>query len=440
MRQQHRQSVLLLTVTLTAVGALAAGETEDDILDIGHVEEVTSSLVQVPVLVAGSGDLYRLSQDDLEIWIGDRRLEQFRIDILEEITRSRPRPVIAGRKAPARFVQTYQQRPVGATTRTFVTTDSCGNSKTVRVPVRPRTRTMTYTSSAPAAPVTRTSLPDSEYSVLSLISINAVDDPPSPALRVVSRNKFRRLQPAPLGTMDVPSLLPVRAALVPMDFDGRVYKALAQVSVPDPGPGAASWDISVWIEAGNTTSIVWGRIEAKGGEQRLVLQDTLTIPSGDYTLIARARNEETGETRTDRLTGTLLKPKRNRAALADVAVFQLGGATILKAGHALASSGGFVLAADETLAPDREQVLLASLCRAPGDSDVLTVDRSLIGTDEVALPTTELEPTGDRCSLLAHHVPAGLIEPGQLVYRVRVSDSEGMVAERQRELHVAGMR
>ena len=91
MRQQHRQSVLLLTVTLTAVGALAAGETEDDILDIGHVEEVTSSLVQVPVLVAGSGNLYRLSQDDLEIWIGDRRLEQFRVDILEEITRSRPR-------------------------------------------------------------------------------------------------------------------------------------------------------------------------------------------------------------------------------------------------------------------------------------------------------------------------------------------------------------
>ena len=67
------------------------------------------------------------------------------------------------------------------------------------------------------------------------------------------------------------------------------------------------------------------------------------------------------------------------------------------------------------------------------------MDRSLIGTDEVALPTTELEPTGDRCSLLADHVPAGLIEPGQLVYRVRVSDSEGMVAERQRELYVAAM-
>jgi hypothetical protein len=38
-------------------------------------------LLQVPLQVSGRGDLERLSTDDVEVWIGDRRLDRFYVDV-----------------------------------------------------------------------------------------------------------------------------------------------------------------------------------------------------------------------------------------------------------------------------------------------------------------------------------------------------------------------
>jgi hypothetical protein len=188
------------------------------------------------------------------------------------------------------------------------------------------------------------------------------------------------------------------------------------------------------------TSIVWGRIAASGDEERLVLQDNLGMSPGRYTLVVQARNEETGEIRTNRFLGTLEKPPEKRASLGPVAVFQPGSSKILRAGHALSSSGEVALASDESLDAGRETVLLASVCGDRVGSDELTVERELIGSEEVTLPITRVEPDADRCARLADRVPANAMGQGHYLYRIRVSDSEGLVAEGQRELIVDGGR
>jgi len=443
---KHPQVLLLVLVAITVPLASNPGaeETSGDILDIGHVEEVTSSLIQVPVVVAGSGDLNRLSANDLEVWIGDRRLERFRVDYLGEGTtsfahRSGYRVAPHGQLMPAPVVRcpVSVRVPTSPMLRTMTIKGKGGKSKQVPVPIHYVWETRYIYKHIPGA-TPASSGSQLNRSVMSLVSINLVDEPPSPALRVVSRKKFLRLDAASYDGTQTRSTRPVVAHLVPTDFADGSFDTLAQVSVPDPGEFASAWDVTLSISSGSMTSVVWGRIEAAGNEDRLVLQDTLEIPPGGYTVVARAHNEETGETRTSRLTGKLEKPLKKRASLGPVAVFQPGGATVLRAGHALSSSGTVALGVDESLEPDRESVLLSSLCRDRAGDDELTVERTLIGAEAVTFPTTRVEPAADRCVMLADRVPADTMGEGRFLYRIRVSDSEGLVTEGQRELFVDG--
>jgi hypothetical protein len=437
----HSRAVIsvLVAIVLPLASGSRAEEGSDEILDIGHVEEVTSSLIQVPIIVAGSGDLYRLSADDLEVWIGDRRLEHFRVDYLGEATSVGSMRVTPRGKAPPGFKSEIRyERPTPPSARTVGVRSKCGNGKQVTLPARPaRVQSSSSYNALPAAPVVPAATGSPlDHSVVSMVSINANDEPPSPALRIVSHNKFLRLGTADSDITEARSTRPVRTTVVPTGFDDGAFEAMVQVAVPDPGMAAATWDLVLSIASGRMTSVVWGRIEAVGNEDRLVLQDTLRIPPGGYTLVARAHNVETGETRVDRFVGTLEKPSKNRASVGPVAVFQPGGATILRAGHALSSVATIALGTDEPLAPDRESVLLASLCRDRTANGELTVDRSLIGSDEVSFPTTRIEPVADRCIWLADRVPADKLGQGHFLYRIRVSDSEGLLAEGQHDLFV----
>jgi hypothetical protein len=323
--------------------------------------------------------------------------------------------------------------------RTMTIKGKCGKPKQVPVPIHYVQETRYIYTHIPGGRATPASSGSQlNRSVKSLVSINLVDEPPSPALRIVSRKKFLRLDAASYDGAERRSTRPVVAHLVPTDFADGSFDALAQISVPDPGGTASTWDVTLSIISGSMTSVVWGRIEAAGNEDRLVLQDTLEIPPGGYTVVARAHNEETGETRTSRFIGKLEKPLQNRASLGPVAVFQPGRATVLRAGYATSSSGTVALGVDESLEPGRESVLLSSLCRDRTGGDELTVERALIGAEAVTFPTTRVEPTVDRCVLLADRVPADAMGEGHFLYRIRVTDSEGRVTEGQRELFVDG--
>jgi hypothetical protein len=417
-----------VVVVLAMTFASAAETADQQALETGLVEDVRSGLIQVPVVISGTGDLYRLSRDDIEVWIGDRRLEDFHLDYLREATTVRRESAAPPRQRPR--ASSVASKPTRAGSfRNHC--DRISAEAAIRTASLPAIRSRPARATRVSATVNR--------STLSLVSIDLFDGPPPPAVRIASTSRYLSVGAAMLEIPKAPEAAAggnaaLGVTLAPVAFDDGVYEVLVQASLLTPDAGVASWDLDVTIAARSTSSLVWGRVETAGGENRLVLQDTLRLRPGHYRLTAQALNRLTGEVVRGFSSGKLPARPKARVFVGPTAVFQHDQAAILRAGRPQSSSGAILLDAEEPLAPDRERALLTTLCGNASRPADLMVDRALIGEDGMSFPTVRIEAGIDQCVLVDDRIPASATSDGNFEYRIRVFDSGTLVSERMREL------
>jgi len=439
------RTLALIAVLATVCSVVAAQEGEGPI-DGGQrgeaslavfTEQAGVSLVQIPARFVGKGDLYHLTSKDLEVWVGDRRIDEFEVDYLDDggsdsglLPASGPRP-----RLPMVARVTYSSQPV---TATFSFEDECGTSTRTFSTTVPVMRTgAARTIGAPP----RRSRPQgtlargSGYEVTHLVSVPGATLP-STSLRMVTRSKFWGLAPlVPPAPAAASAGHELRAAVIPLGFhDGR-FRSRVQLALSRDEVQSGSWDLQLTLHSRHSDVLLWGRVDAQPGNPRVVLQDTLQLPPGDFQLSAVAVEPASGTTVFTSGAGRLPKvgTLSSRSALGEVALFQQLDGAALVSGRVPSTSQRVALAADEPVDPTRDAELVTAVCRRNGAGRALSVEITHGGRRT----HSSLGASETPCVFVNETVPAGELDRVS-AYRVRLIEDSHVLAESLRAWQVAG--
>jgi len=233
---------------------------------------------------------------------------------------------------------------------------------------------------------------------------------------------------------------PLSLSLYPVGGTNRRFQVLAQVRLPDadaPRDRNADWDIGFEIVSeGDVVARNSSRVTWRGDGQPPVYQATLSLPAGDYEIIAVAHEDATDSIRAGRMVGTWPTSVAKRVTLSLTALAQPQRGGIVLDGR-LNDSGIVVRGAGNPVDPRAPVAFVTAACVEGPPDAALRAERRIVGESEVPFAPMELRPDERRCVQIRDLVAAGSLGAGRLTYFVRILAGDAVVASQELPFDVA---
>ncbi len=228
----------------------------------------------------------------------------------------------------------------------------------------------------------------------------------------------------------------LRALLIPRGGDGTRWKVAVQLRMRPSGAADNSAELGASVVRHDTvTDHFASSIATKSGDRVVVLEKTLEVAPGDFSVVAVAQDAKSGRVGSSRLDTSWPNPAYAAAAIAPIAVLQNGPAAISRDG-AYASAGSLARDVDELLNPSADISLASVVCRGAKTKGPVLVERSLEGGSRGDFAAITIPETADPCLQTVDVVRGGRLPQGDVDYRVVARVGEEIVAEEWRKLHV----
>ena len=228
----------------------------------------------------------------------------------------------------------------------------------------------------------------------------------------------------------------LRALLIPRSSDGKTWKASLQIRLQPTGLPDNSTELGASIVRGEkVTEHFAASIATKSGLRDTVLEKSLDVAPGTFSIVAVARDAKRGDIGSNRLETSWPNPAKGAASIAPVAVLQAGLAAMSRDGQA-SSTGPLARDTDEALDASIGMSLTTVVCRGTKTRNPVTIERWFGGgTNDDFAPMT-IAPTGSPCVQTLDVIPAGRFRPGVLDYRIVARIGEEIVAQERRTLRI----
>jgi hypothetical protein len=228
----------------------------------------------------------------------------------------------------------------------------------------------------------------------------------------------------------------LRALLIPRGGDGKTWSASVQLRLRPSGLPDNSAELGASIvRSDKVTDHFASSIATKSASRAMVLEKTLDIAPGEFSVVAVARDAKRGDVGSSRIDADWPNPGKSQAAIAPVAALQAGPAAMSKDG-AVSSSGSLARDLDELLDPAASVTLESVVCRGAKIEVPIVVERWIEdGLPNEFLPVTIGETDGP-CVRTVDVVRAGRLKPGVVDYRVSARIGDEIVAQERRPLRV----
>lgn len=228
----------------------------------------------------------------------------------------------------------------------------------------------------------------------------------------------------------------LRALLIPRGGDGKTWKASIQLRLRPTGllDNSAELGASI-VRHDKVTDHFAASIATSGGTRARVLEKTLEVPPGEFSVVAVAFDTKRDDIGSNRLDADWPNPAESTAAIAPIAVLQVGPAAMTTDG-VVSSSGSLARDADEMLDPSTGVSLVSVVCRGGKTRGAVVIERWLDdGSRDEFAPMT-ISESGGACLQTVDSVRAGRLRPGVVDYRIVSRLGNEIVAERRRTLLV----
>ena len=228
----------------------------------------------------------------------------------------------------------------------------------------------------------------------------------------------------------------LRALLIPRGGDGKNWKASIQLRLRPTGfpDNSAEMGASI-VRHDKVTDHFAASIATASGTRPMVLEKTLDIPPGEFSVVAVAFDSTRGEIGSNRLDANWPNPAKSAAAIAPIAVLQTGPAAMTK-DDVVSASGSLARDVDEMLDPSTGVSLVSVVCRGGKTQDPVVVERWLEdGSRDEFAPMT-ITGTDGACLQTVDTVRAGRLRPGAVDYRIVARVGDEIVAQQRRTLSV----
>ena len=228
----------------------------------------------------------------------------------------------------------------------------------------------------------------------------------------------------------------LRAFLIPRGGDGKAWKAAVQLRLRPTGLPDQSADLGASIvRRDKVTDHFASSIATRSGARAMVLEKSIDVPPGEFSVVAVARDAKGGDVGSTRLEADWPNAAKSTAAIAPVAVLQSAPAAISKDGE-IASSGFLARDEDETLDPSTSLSLMSVVCRGAKTKRPIVVERWIEGGAHDEFAPMTIAETDAPCVQTVDVVPAGRLLPGVVDYRVAARIGDEIVAQERRTLRV----
>jgi hypothetical protein len=233
---------------------------------------------------------------------------------------------------------------------------------------------------------------------------------------------------------------PLSMSLYPVGGTNKRFQVLAQVRLPGadvPHARDADWDIGFEVVSGgdvvarNSSRVTW-----RGNGPPPVYQATLSLPAGDYEIIAVAREDASDSIRAGRMTGTWPPSSSERVTLSLTAAAQPQRGGIVLDGRAN-DSGVVVRGAGNPVDSRAPIAFVTAACVEGTEETVFRAERRIVGETEVPFAPMELRPDEHRCVQIRDLVAAHSLGAGRLTYFVRILAGDAVVASQELPFDVA---
>lgn len=218
--------------------------------------------------------------------------------------------------------------------------------------------------------------------------------------------------------------------LVPLDYDGRRYQALAQIAAPptrDP-----DWDLGVTIVSDGILGEQFARrVAAPGATAPAVLETEVNVAPGAVTMTALALDRAQDRAGSYRADLVWPDPDAALASLTPVALLQPVDAAFVR-GDTTRTRGSRVLTEGEPVAKGKPVAFVALVCRAGDGPRTLKVERTLRGETAVPFAAFDADLRDRRCAQIRDVIPADTLGSGGFVYAVRALEGDDQVASVER--------
>jgi hypothetical protein len=228
----------------------------------------------------------------------------------------------------------------------------------------------------------------------------------------------------------------LRALLIPRGGDGKTWKAAVQLRFRPTGIPNNSAELGASIvRSDKVTDHFASSIATKSGSRAMVLEKTLDLAPGEFSVVAVARDAKRDDIGASRLDADWPNPAKSQAAIAPIAVVQTAPAAMSKDGT-VNSSGSLARDVDELLDPSASVTLESVVCRGAKASGPVVVERWLEdGVENDFVPVTIADTEGP-CVQTVDVVRVGRLKPGVVDYRIVVRMGDEIVAQERRSLRV----
>ncbi len=232
----------------------------------------------------------------------------------------------------------------------------------------------------------------------------------------------------------------LRAFLIPRGGDGKTWKAGVQLRLRPSGLPDSSADLGASIvRRDKVTDHFASSIATKSGAREKVLEKTLDIAPGEFSVVAVAHDAKRDDIGSSRLDADWPNPAKSDAAISPVAVLQAGPAAMSKDG-ALASTGSLARDDDEPLNPSIPISLVSVVCRGAKTHAPVVVERWIEDGSRGEFEPMTIAETAEPCVQTVDVLPAGRLKPGVVDYRVVARIGDEIVAQERRTLRAIHAR
>jgi hypothetical protein len=227
--------------------------------------------------------------------------------------------------------------------------------------------------------------------------------------------------------------------LIPRGGDGTKWQAALQLRLGPSSIANTSVELGASIIRGDRVSDQFASsIAAKSGTRPIVLEKNLDIAPGAFAVVAVAREVSRGDVASRRLETSWPNPSKGAAAIAPIAVLQMGPAAMSKDG-AVTSTGSLARDVDERLDPSIGISLASVVCRGSSAKGPVVVERWIEGGAKDEFAPTTIEATGGPCVQTMDALRPGRLARGDAEYRVTARIGDEIVAQERRTLHVSAI-
>jgi hypothetical protein len=228
----------------------------------------------------------------------------------------------------------------------------------------------------------------------------------------------------------------VQIGLIPISYEGGLFKARVQVAIPGTAVPSTTWDIGAsLVTQGAVRQDSSGRIQLASSNTPVVFEQDMDFAAGDYDLVAVAHELQTDTLLSTESHGSWPKLDAELASVGPIAVSQRRKGGFLR-NHQSQTQGAVIVPPDEPLRADVPTAVIVLVCRAKDQKRPLDVVRTLVGETETPVGTTQLALGTDRCAQVVDLIPPNVLGAGSYRFVIRISSDGTELTRAERVLTV----